>query len=195
MTMAHVDELVDAATDDRSTFTYAPVPWDRTTMTTYVGRALANRDDGTQYPFVTLSLGTGQVVGTTRFYGLEPWDWSLIRPGGEANQRHGRPDVAQIGYTWLHPAVQRTPVNTEAKLLMLTQAFDVWGVRAVRIQTDVRNDRSRRAIERLGCHFDGVLRAERPAADGTVRDTATFSMLADEWPANRQRLEVRLETA
>jgi len=75
---------------------------------------------------------------------------------------------------------------------MLTHAFEVWGVRVVRIQTDARNQRSRRAIERLGHRLDGVIRAERPAADGGVRDTALYSMLAVEWPAARTRLVERL---
>ena len=71
---------------------------------------------------------------------------------------------------------------------MLTHAFETWGVWAVRFETNERNARSRQAIERLGCQLDGILRAERPAADGTVRNTATFSMLADEWPVHRHRL-------
>ncbi len=101
--------------------------------------------------------------------------------------------MAGIGYTWLEPSVQRSPVNTEAKLLMMTHAFERWEVRVVRIQTDARNMRSRRAIERLGCSLDGVIRAERPAADGGVRDTAVYSMLDHEWPAHRLRLVDRLE--
>jgi RimJ/RimL family protein N-acetyltransferase len=100
--------------------------------------------------------------------------------------------VASIGYTWLEPSAQRSPVNTEAKLLMMTHAFEQWEARAVRIQTDARNLRSRRAIERLGCTLDGVIRADRPAADGGVRDTAVFSMLDREWPVHRQRLVDRL---
>ncbi len=90
------------------------------------------------------------------------------------------------------PLAQRTRVNTEAKLLMLGHAFDVWGVRAVRLQTDSRNERSRAAIARLGCTLDGVLRVDKPASDGTVRHSAIFSMTADEWPAARRRLTERL---
>ena len=104
----------------------------------------------------------------------------------------GTLDRASIGHTWLDPAAQRSPVNTEAKLLLLAHAFDTWGVRAVRLQTDARNARSRAAIERIGCTLDGVLRADRPAADGSVRDSAVFSMLADEWPAARAALVARL---
>ena len=205
MRMAHVDDLVAAATEERSTFAYTAVPSDTAAMAAYVTNALAARDAGQQYPFVTYGVEVGRIVGTTRFYEIQQWDWSAVPVDDRADRhdhdrhdhdQHGnRLDTLHIGHTWLSPAAQRTPVNTEAKLLMLAHAFDVWGVRAVRIQTDARNNRSRRAIERLGCHLDGVLRAERPATDGTVRDTATFSMLASEWPTNRQRLEARLTSA
>ncbi len=189
----HIDGLVAAAGGDRSTFSYAPIPWDRPGMTAYVDKGLAQRASGDHYPFVTWSVAAQRIVGSTRFYELAPWDWSDLFPGSEALQRHGRPDVAGIGYTWIDPSAQRSPVNTEAKLMMMTHAFEQWEVRAVRIQTDARNVRSRRAIERLGCAFDGVIRAERPAVDGGVRDTAVYSMLDREWPAHRQRLVDRLE--
>jgi RimJ/RimL family protein N-acetyltransferase len=84
-------------------------------------------------------------------------------------------------------------VNTEAKLLMLAHAFEVWEVHRVTLKTDVRNARSRAAIERLGASLDGLLRAASPAADGAVRDTALYSLLASEWPAVRARMRARLE--
>jgi len=188
----HVDGLVAAATGDRSSFGFTPVPDDRASMEAFVERALAHAADGDQVPFATVSVALGRVVGTTRFYELEPWDWDGISPGAEAVPAIGAFDRASIGYTWLDPAAQRTPVNTEAKLLMLDHAFTTWGVRAVRLQTDARNSRSRAAIERLGCTLDGILRVDRPAADGEVRDSAVFSMLASEWPAARARLVTRL---
>ena len=191
MGLEHIDGLLEAANDDRTTFTFTPVPWDRAGMTAYVERAMAKRETGDQYPFVTFSLDEQRIVGATRFYDLTPWDWSSLFPGSEIHQRSD-PEVANIGYTWLNPSAQRTPINTEAKLLMLTHAFERWEVRAVRIQTDARNARSRAAIERLGCTLDGVIRADRPGADGTVRDTAVFSMLSDEWSSHRQRLSARL---
>jgi RimJ/RimL family protein N-acetyltransferase len=190
---AHVDGLVAAATGDRSSFAYTVVPDDRASMAAFVERALRHAEDGDQVPFATVALALGRVVGTTRFYELEPWDWAGISPGAEAVPASGVLDRASIGHTWLDPAAQRSPVNTEAKLLMLDHAFGTWGVRAVRLQTDDRNARSRAAIERLGCTLDGVLRADRPAADGTVRDSAVFSMLAADWPAARARLTARLE--
>jgi N-acetyltransferase len=192
MVPEHLDGLMAAATADRSTFHYTPIPWDRSGMSAYVDRALAKRERGDQYPFVTWSVESRRIVGSTRFYDLTPWDWTDLFPGSESLQRRDRPDVASIGYTWLEPSAQRSPVNTEAKLLMMTHAFEQWDARAVRIQTDARNLRSRRAIERLGCALDGVIRADRPAADGGVRDTAVFSMLDREWPVHRQKLEDRL---
>ncbi len=189
----HVDGLLAAATADRSTFGFTPVPDDRAGMANYVDKALAKRDAGVHEPFVTWSVADQRIVGSTRFYDLATWNWAEHSPGTDSLRRLADPDVACIGYTWLDPAVQRSPINTEAKVLMLGHAFEVWGVRVVRIQTDARNTRSRRAIERLGCALDGVIRAERPAADGGIRDTAIYSMLSPEWPDHRARLTGRLE--
>jgi RimJ/RimL family protein N-acetyltransferase len=188
----HVDALLDAATDDRTTFGWTPVPWDRPSMEAYVAKALAKRSAGEQVPFATRSVAADRIVGSTRFYDITTWDWSGVDPRVRPPAVTGGPDVVAIGSTWLHPAVQRTAVNTEAKRLMLGHAFETWGVRAVRFHTDARNTRSRAAIERLGCTLDGVLRIDRPASDGTVRDTAVFTMAADEWPAHRARLDARL---
>jgi RimJ/RimL family protein N-acetyltransferase len=101
----------------------------------------------------------------------------------------------EIGWTWLAPSAQRTAINTEAKLLMLTFAFEEWKVDRVCLRTDRRNERSRNAIERLGATLDGVIRADRPGSDGTIRDTAHYSIVADEWPAVRDRLRLRTQTA
>ncbi len=188
----HVDDLVAAATRDRSTFQLTPVPSSRASMATYVSRAIERRRSGVHVPFVTFSVALQRIVGSTRFYDLETWDWPAEPAGTAPLQRHDRPDVASIGYTWLDPEVQRSPVNTEAKLLMMDHTFDRWQVWAVRIQTDARNRRSRAAIERLGLSLDGVLRADKPGADGTVRDSAVYSLLADEWPTHRERLAARL---
>jgi len=192
MEVDHVDALLDAATRDRASFGFAPIPWDRASMTDYVQAALDRRRTGEHLPFVTFSVPLQRIVGSTRFYDLATWDWGPVGPAGASRQRHGRPDVASIGYTWLEPLAQRSPVNTEAKLLMMNHAFEQWQVWAVRIQTDARNRRSRAAIERLGLDLDGVLRAEKPGADGTVRDSAVYSMLAGDWPAHRKRLEERM---
>jgi hypothetical protein len=102
------------------------------------------------------------------------------------------PDVVEIGATWPAPAARRTPINTEAKLLMLTHAFEVWRVHRVSLMTDARNMSSRHAILRLGAKFDGVIRAARVAADGGIRDTAAFSIVESEWRAVKARLEAKL---
>jgi RimJ/RimL family protein N-acetyltransferase len=189
----HVDGLLAAASGDRCTFGFTPIPGDRPAMAAYVEKALTKRETGVQEPFVTWGVAERRIVGSTRFYDLATWNWADHSPGTDATVRRGRPDVACIGYTWLEPSAQRTPVNTEAKLLMMGHAFDEWEVQVVRIQTDARNARSRRAIERLGCALDGVIRAERPAADGGVRDSAVYSMLRGEWPVHRQQLIDRLQ--
>jgi RimJ/RimL family protein N-acetyltransferase len=161
-------------------------------MAAYVDRAVAARDADDQHAFATWSVADDRIVGSTRFYDLTPWEWSARAPGAEDRQRVGRPDRASIGYTWLAPAAQRRAVNTEAKLLMLTHAFEVWEVYAVHLKTDARNARSRAAIERIGCTLDGIVRADMPASDGTVRDSAVFSMTAEEWPDRKSRLTARL---
>jgi len=134
-------------------------------------------------------LRDGVVIGSTRFWNLEQW----ARP--EGYPRHGRiaPDVCEIGYTWLTRSAIRTAANTEAKLLMLTHAFETWDVLRVCLHTDARNSRSRAAIERIGAKFEGILRAHRMAADFTVRDSARFSIMAEEWPDVKERLKRLLD--
>ena len=107
------------------------------------------------------------------------------------------PDEVEIGGTWLAADVQRTAVNTEAKLLLLTHAFEQWNVDRVALATDERNERSRSAIARLGATFEGILRNHRPSKvpgeDGLARNTALFSITAAEWPEVRKSLSDRLE--
>ncbi len=141
----HVDGLLEAATEDRSTFAFAPVPWDRASMTIYVERALAKREEGEQLPLVTYSRRRSTHRRIDPLLRPRPVGLVIAVPGLVTRQR-STPDVAGIGYTWLRPSVQRTPINTEAKLLMMTHAFEQWQVRAVRLKTDARNDRSRAAI-------------------------------------------------
>jgi RimJ/RimL family protein N-acetyltransferase len=188
----HLDDLLEAARGDRSSFGYTWVPADRPSMAGYVDQAMARAEAGDQVAFATRSLALDRIVGSTRYYDLQQWDWSTIEDGAFPAPGGGGLDLVSIGHTWLGPAAQRTPVNSEAKLLMLDHAFARWGVRAVRLQTDARNLRSREAIARIGCTLDGVLRSDRPASDGTVRDSAVFSVLAAEWPEARRRLVERL---
>ena len=186
----HAGGLAAAAAEGRDTYGWSWIPDGEAGARTYVGDALAGQDADHMLPFATVLRGADgdRIVGSTRFCTMETWAW----PPGHPLQRDGVPDVVEIGYTWLAASAQRTAVNTEAKLLMLTHAFEVWDVHRVRLLTDRRNERSRRAIERLGATLDGVLRAERPAADGTVRDSAIYSIVRAEWPAVRAGLEARL---
>jgi RimJ/RimL family protein N-acetyltransferase len=101
----------------------------------------------------------------------------------------GFADAVEIGWTWLAASAQRTGINTEAKRLMLGHAFEVWEVHRVTLKTDARNQRSRAAIERLGAKLDGLLRGHMPAYDGEVRTSAVYSIVRDEWPAVRVRLD------
>jgi RimJ/RimL family protein N-acetyltransferase len=192
---AHVPGLVTAASEDRSNYQWAIVPDGTEQMVAHVRDALAKAAGGVHVPFATvrrgLGVGTGEpdrVVGSTRFCEVAYWQYA---PGASL-QRNGVPDVVDIGFTFLAASAQRTPVNTEAKLLMMTHAFEVWRVHRVALQTDVRNKRSWAAIERIGGQLDGIMRADRPGADDTVRTSARFSILAEEWPAVKERLAARL---
>jgi len=184
----HAPALAAAAATSRTTYLFSVVPDGVEATRRYVAEAVAARAAGSQLPFATVRLDDGMVVGTTRFQDLEPWSW----PPGSPHQRLDRPDVTEIGHTWLAETAQRTGINTEAKSLMLHHAFDVWDVHLVRLRTDWRNVRSRTAIERLGARFEGVRRADRPAIDGSVRDSAFYSITRAEWPAVRERLQTLL---
>jgi RimJ/RimL family protein N-acetyltransferase len=185
----HVDGLAAAAAGPRATYAYTLVPAGRAAMETYVAAALADQRAGRALPFATVDRAAGRIVGSTRFGNIEFWPWPPDSPHQRGPER---PDVVEIGWTWLAAHAQRTPVNTEAKLLMLTHAFERWRVHRVSLMTDARNERSQAAILRLGARFDGVLRAQRMAVDGEIRDTAAYSILEAEWPAVRQRLHERL---
>ena len=189
MEARHVDDLVAAACESRRTYDLAHVPHDQETMAAWVHRALREHEAGRQVPFVIRWQASERVVGSTRLCDLEPWEW----PPGSRYQRTDRPDGVEIGYTWLAESAQRTGVNVESKLLLMTHGFEVWGVHRVRFRTDERNARSRRAIERLGAHFDGVLRGDKPGGDDSVRNSAFYSILATEWPAVKVRLRERLQ--
>jgi len=189
LTMAHVAALLAAAAGPRDTYGFTLVPQDEAETRAYVEAALGEQEARRALPFATVDRASGRTIGSTRFFNIEFWPW----PSGNVNQRGAnRPDVVEIGWTWLAASAQRTPINSEAKLLMLAHAFDRWRVHRVSLMMDARNLRSREAIMRLGARFDGILRAARPASDGTIRDTAAFSILDSEWPAIRTRLHARL---
>lgn len=184
----HADALHLAASESRATYGFTLVPATLDAMRGTIAELLVEASQGLAVPFATIDAETGRVVGATRFMSLETWRW----PGPCVEPRPIGPDVLEIGGTWLAASAQRTPINTEAKWLMLRHAFEALRVHRVTLKTDARNVRSRTAIERLGARFDGVLRAHMPAAEGGLRDTAFFSILRHEWPAVRERLAARL---
>jgi N-acetyltransferase len=193
LSSAHIEPLVAAAAEDRANYQWTFTHEGHEQMTSYVADALEKVAAGAHVAFATVRRAAGvsgadRIVGATRFYEIAFWQW----PPGATHQRHGIPDVVDIGYTWLAGSAQRSVVNTEAKLLMMGHAFEVWQVHRVALHTDVRNARSRAAIERIGGQLDGIMRADRPGADDTVRTSARYSILASEWPAVKDRLTARL---
>ena len=179
----HADGLAAAAAVDRSSFGLTWVPDGPDATLEYIRSLLDDHTAGLVLPFAQRRVDTGELVGCTRY--LDPHWW------------RGRvePDEVEIGGTWLGAAAQRTAVNTEAKYLLLRHAFDVLGVWRVAVCTDARNQRSRDAIERIGASFEGILRNHRLRADTdgpSPRQTAVYSIVADEWPEVKQRLEDRL---
>ena len=145
LTLAHLGPLLAAASGPRDTYGFTTVPATEREMVAWAEVALADQAARRALPFATVERATGRVVGATRFGNIEFWTW----PPGNPHQRGAdRPDVVEIGWTWLAADMQRTAVNTEAKLLMLTHAFETWRVHGVRLQTDSRNQRSRNEIGR-----------------------------------------------
>lgn len=177
LSAAHVPGLRAIAQGARDSSPWGNVPAPDA-VEAYVSKALAME----ALPFAIVS--GGEVVGCTRLFDLARWDWQPARDRVY--------DACEIGYTWLAPAAQRTAVNTETKLLLLTHAFETWRVFRVTLKTDERNDRSRAAIARLGAHFDGILRAFQPAVDGRPRNTAYFTILDAEWPLVKACLNLML---
>jgi RimJ/RimL family protein N-acetyltransferase len=155
-------------------FTAAKVA-DAAGLRAYFERALAERAAGTAIPFATVDRASGLVAGSTRF--------------GNIVAAHRR---AEIGWTFLGTAFQRTALNTEAKYLMLRHAFEAWGLMRVEFKTSLTNDKSKTAMRRLGLVEEGTFRKWMFNEDGTVRDTVWFSVVDDEWPAMKARLEEML---
>ncbi|MGB8030813.1 MAG: GNAT family protein [Terracidiphilus sp.] len=191
LSLAHADGLVAASSGDPSLYQWSAVPTGRDPVLRYIETALAWRDAGSAVPFATVRIADGVVIGSTRFFDIDRWAWPPGHP------RHGRenPDVCEIGYTWLAHHAVRTAANTEAKLLMLTHAFEVWQMLRVCLHTDARNKRSQAAIERIGGKFEGALRAHRMGSDFTARTSWRYSILESEWPETKRRLTERLRPA
>ena len=174
----------DSSLNDAAFYQWSPVPKNQAEATRYIETAISWREAGTAVPFAIIRLQDESVIGSTRFWNLERWAW----PEGHARHGNPHPDVCEIGYTWYARSAARTGANTEAKLLMLTHAFEVWNVLRVCLHTDIRNLRSQAAMERIGCRREGTLRAHRIAADFTPRDSARYSIVAAEWPEVKQRI-------
>lgn len=171
---AHVPALIEAASDGELwNLRVTSVP-NAETAAAYVERALDDQAQGRALAYIVLNA-QGEVVGSTRCCHI---DWSLPR--------------LEIGYTWYARRVQRTALNTEAKFLLLQQAFERFGCVAVELRTHLQNLRSRAAIERLGAKRDGILRQHLRMPDGHLRDTVVYSILDAEWPAVRVNLLQRL---
>ena len=181
---SHFDQLLAAAMHESYPFTW--VPQTREALRTWLDAAFADLQKGVAVPFATFDLKDGALVGATRFGNIEYWDWRGTRTPPRPPKN---PDAVEIGWTWLAPRAQLTAINSEAKLLMLTHAFEIWKVSRVTLKTDARNFRSRNAIARIGGKLDGILRAHMPASDGGIRDTAFFSIVASEWPEVKAKLE------
>lgn len=175
---SHHDELVAAAADGELWnlwFTSVPRP---EAMRAWMDAALQQRQDAGAMPFVIRSAADNRLVGATRYFNV-----------AAPNRR------LEIGHTFYSRSVQRTAINTESKLLLLTHAFDALGCLGVELRTHFMNRDSRRAIERLGAKLDGVLRAHMVMPDGSLRDTCVYSIIAPEWPAVRNNLAFRLGRA
>ena len=178
-------ELTTAGNEDRSTYGWTAVPPTIDGMQRYITGLLGDQEARTVVPFVQRRLSDGALVGCTRYLRLEWW-------GG-----NDLPDEVEIGGTWLAASAQRTRINTEAKYLLLRNAFDDWNVHRVSICTDARNTQSRTAILRIGASFEGILRGHRgsyaPGEENTVaRDSAMYSITRADWPTVKEAMEARL---
>jgi len=182
----HAAGLAAASAEDPSLYGLSPVPQGEAAALEYIAAAAAQRD--ATVPFAVRRLADGAVIGSTRFWDLVRWPW----PPGHPRYGLDAPDVCEIGYTWLARSAIRTAANTEMKRLMLAHAFEVWGVESVCLHTDARNERSRRAMERIGAQFEGILRAHRLGTNCLPRDSARYSITAPEWPGVRRRLDEML---
>ncbi len=175
LAQAHHDGLVEAVEDGKLWelwYTNIPEP---EAMSAHIDRCLGLQAQGTMLPFTVFDRTTGRIAGMTTYLNFDL----------------GGPRV-EIGATWYAKGVQRTALNTEAKLLLLSHGFDGLGCLAIEFRTHFLNHRSRRAIERLGAKLDGVLRQHMRMRDGTLRDSCVYSIIAPEWPTVRSHLQWQL---
>jgi RimJ/RimL family protein N-acetyltransferase len=175
LALARHDEFVEAARDGELWnlwYTFIPTP-DK--MQAEIEKRLEQQSKGSMLPFAVVATDSGKAVGMTTYMNID------------AEQRR-----VEIGSTWYRKSVQRSALNTECKLMLLTHAFEKLDCVAVEFRTHFFNQQSRRAIERLGAKLDGILRNHRRSSDGTMRDTCVYSIIANEWPAVRSHLRHQL---
>jgi RimJ/RimL family protein N-acetyltransferase len=175
LSLDHVGELAPVALDPELwRYTVSQVATEED-LRAYIEAALRERDAGVALPFLIRERATGRAVGSTRY--------------GNIDLRNRR---VEIGWTWVGRAWQRTAVNTEAKLLLLRNAFETLGCNRVEFKTDVLNERSRAALARIGAREEGVMRRHMVTDSGRIRDSVYFSIIVEEWPDVRAKLEARL---
>jgi RimJ/RimL family protein N-acetyltransferase len=176
----HTAELAVAAEENRGSYAFTWVPR-ADEVEAYVDAQLGRAATGMLAPYAQVSTGTGKAVGVTAYW--EPRSWLT----------DDQLDAVEVGFTWLAGSAQGTGVNAEAKLLLFRHAFEEWRVSRVDLKTDARNDRSRAAIQSVGARFEGVLRnwsrSWAPGEDGLLRDSAIYSITAEEWGERRGELE------
>lgn len=176
LALEHHDDLVEAASDGelhRLWYTKVPEPEN---IRAEIARRLELRTIGSMLPFAITERASGKAVGMTTYMNIDA-----------ANRR------LEIGATWCRQSVQRSPFNTECKLLLLQHAFEKLDCICVEFRTHFMNVHSRQAIERLGAKLDGILRSHMIMANGTIRDTAVYSIIASEWPAVKANLQWQLD--
>ncbi len=175
LTMAHLGDLIDSVKDGELwNLWYTTIPRPEA-MRAEIDRRLRLQSEGSMMPFAVLDSKSRKAVGMTTYMHIDA-----------VNRR------LEIGSTWVRRSVQRSPINTQCKLLLLTHAFEVLGCIGVEFRTHFFNQQSRRAIERLGAKLDGVLRQHQRASDGSLRDTCVYSVIASEWPGVKSHLSWQL---
>jgi N-acetyltransferase len=173
----HAEGLFNASKNpDIWTYFTSKQPESRGDIEHFIAKALHERGNGNELPFVVWDNETNKIVGTTRYLNISIPNKTL-----------------EIGWTWYTPEVWRTRVNTESKYLLLRYCFEELSWNRVQFKTDARNERSRAAILRLGASFEGTIRRERILENGQVRDSVLYSIIKEEWPFVKQRLEAFLE--
>ncbi|MFL6690579.1 MAG: GNAT family N-acetyltransferase [Alphaproteobacteria bacterium] len=175
MSLAHLDDLAAVGLDSELWRWIPNQVATREEMRGYIETALAEREAGVSLPFSVIHLESGSAIGSTRY--------------GAINLPNRR---LEIGWTWYARAYQRTPVNTECKVLLLTHAFETLGMIRVEFKTDALNEKSRNALLRIGAVQEGIFRKHLICASGRIRDTVYFSILDTEWPEKKRSLEAKL---